>query len=61
MYEYKFINSDVGGLLFDETYEDIIKEYASQGWKLVQILPKDYTSHGKPNIFQVILERKLEK
>lgn len=61
MYEYKFISTDVSGFFTSESYEEVIKKYAKEGWRLVQILPKDYNSYGKPRIYQVVLEREIEE
>ena len=60
MYEYKFVEVSLGGLFTEATYQETIEEFALKGWRLVQLLPTKYNSHGKPTAFEIIFE-KLKK
>jgi hypothetical protein len=57
MYSYKFINvtHSIWTGKPEERIEDIIEDYAAQGWRLVQVLRETNTS-GKKNS-KIILER----
>ncbi|NBI28563.1 DUF4177 domain-containing protein [Chengkuizengella marina] len=57
MYEYKFVEANLGGWLSDSTYQEIINEHAKKGWKFVQVLPISYNGHGKPTKHEIIFER----
>ncbi len=60
MYKYKYITLDSKGFLGSKLgdYSEIIDKHAKEGWRLVQILPISYSSHGVPTEFQIILEGK---
>ncbi len=61
MYKYKYVKATLGGLLTNANHHEIIDEYAKDGWRLVQVLPMHYNSHGKPTEYEIIFERKIEK
>jgi len=52
----------MGGILIGDNHREIIDKYAEQGWRLIQIVPLDYTVPGRVNKnFEIIFERKLEE
>ncbi|MEC0370610.1 DUF4177 domain-containing protein [Paenibacillus chibensis] len=57
MYEYIFVDTSLGGFFTEATHQETIMEYAKQGWRLVQVLPTNYNSHGKPEYYEIIFER----
>jgi len=57
MYEYLFVDTSLGGFFTSATHRETIEEYASKGWRLVQVLPTHYDSHGKPTEYEIIFER----
>jgi Domain of unknown function (DUF4177) len=62
MYEYKIIKIELGGVFKanpKEDYTKIIAEYASQGWRLVQIFAPGLANNGAPVYFDVIFEREI--
>lgn len=62
MYEYKIIKIELGGVFNavpKEDYTQIIAEYASQGWRLVQIFAPGVSNNGMPKYFDVIFERAM--
>lgn len=61
MYEYKFVETSIGGLFSDAMYREAIEEHAKNGWRLVQILPTRYNGHGKPTGHEIIFERVAQK
>ncbi|WP_042149954.1 DUF4177 domain-containing protein [Paucisalibacillus sp. EB02] len=61
MYEYKFVETSLGGFFSTSTYRETIKSNASDGWKLVQVLPLEYTGYGKPKSYEIIFERPLQQ
>jgi hypothetical protein len=60
MYEYKFVETSLGGFFSSPTHRETINEYAAEGWKLVQVLPLEYNGHGKPTSYEIIFERLIE-
>lgn len=62
MYEYKSVNLDRKGFFGSELgdHNEIIDKYAKEGWRLVQILPTRYSSHGVPMEFEIIFEQKVD-
>lgn len=62
MYEYKYVEvvMDKGGLFSSQVpnYKEIIAEHAADGWRLVQIVEKDYNMDGRPWKFEAIFEKK---
>ena len=61
MYQYKFVEATLGGFFSAANHEEIINQHAKEGWRLVQVLPLYYNSHGKPTEYQIIFEKKLEE
>ncbi|TCZ79358.1 DUF4177 domain-containing protein [Paenibacillus albiflavus] len=60
MYEYTFVETSLGGFFSEATHRQTIIEYARAGWRLVQVLPTNYNGHGKPTLYEIIFERKIE-
>jgi len=61
MYEYKHVQATLGGFFKEANHREIINEHAKQGWRLVQVLPMYYNSHGKPMEYEIIFERKIDE
>ena len=59
MYEYKYVETTLGGFFTAANHHEIIDEHAKKGWKLVQVLPMYYNGHGKPTDYEIIFERKI--
>ncbi len=60
MYEYKAIKvglSKVGTIAPKEDYHRIIDEYASRGWRLVQLFAPPVGVYGVATYIEIILER----
>jgi hypothetical protein len=60
MYEYKYIPCSMGGIFTGDNHQELINQYAAQGWRLVQILPRYYNMEGRAKDFEIIFERKIE-
>lgn len=60
MYEYKFVETTLGGFFSEASHRETIMEHAKDGWRLVQVLATNYNGHGKPREYEIIFERKLE-
>lgn len=60
MYEYKYVQATLGGFFTEANHRELIDEYAKNGWRLVQVLPLYYNSHGKPTEYEIIFERPME-
>lgn len=63
MYEYKIIKINLGGIFNavpKEEYTKVIAEYASQGWRLVQIFAPGVANNGLPKYYDVIFERAMD-
>ncbi|QED46023.1 DUF4177 domain-containing protein [Cytobacillus dafuensis] len=60
MYEYKFVETSLGGFFSSPTHRETINAYASEGWRLVQVLPLEYNGHGKPMSYEIIFERLIK-
>lgn len=58
MYEYKFVEADLGGFFSVTNHREIINEHAKEGWRLVQVLAFDYDSKGRPKSYEIILKGK---
>ena len=64
-YEYKFVRVGEyrGSALFGvrdserETYQDAVREYAHQGWRLVQIFAPGTAAFGAARYYELIFER----
>ncbi|MGZ9583061.1 DUF4177 domain-containing protein [Paenibacillus marinisediminis] len=61
MYEYKYVETSLGGFIKSATHRETIDENAKDGWKLVQVLPTNYDSYGKPKAYEIIFERLVQK
>jgi hypothetical protein len=67
MYEYKFERMaanqfTLSGFQVDESvYQNVIREYARSGWRLVQIFAPPLTSQGRPKFYEMIFERPVSK
>lgn len=61
MYEYIFVETALGGFFSSPQHREMINDYAEQGWRLVQVLPFAYNSHGKPTEYEIIFERQIEE
>lgn len=59
MFVYLIINKVVN-LQVSINQNAIIDKYAKEGWRLVQVFPMNYNSHGKPMEYEVIFERKID-
>lgn len=60
MYEYKYVETTLGGFFADANHYEVIEKYAKEGWKLIQVLPMYYNSNGKPTKYEIIFEREVE-
>lgn len=60
MYEYKFVETSLGGFFTSASHRETIEEHAKEGWRLVQVLPTHYNSHGKPTEYEIIFEREMK-
>lgn len=58
MYQYKFVKATLGGFFEEANHREIINQHAQEGWRLVQVLPKEYNGHGKPISYEIIFEKK---
>ncbi|MBM7563883.1 DUF4177 domain-containing protein [Paenibacillus sacheonensis] len=61
MYEYKYVETSLGGFFTSATHRETIDEYAKQGWRLVQVLPTNYNGNGKPGEYEIIFERVIQQ
>ncbi|WP_227871947.1 DUF4177 domain-containing protein [Paenibacillus albus] len=46
LYEYKYVETSLGGFFSAPTHRETIDEYAKAGWRLVQVLGTNYDGHG---------------
>ena len=60
MYEYKFVQTHLGGIFREAKHRETIEQYAAKGWRLVQVLPMAYNGHGKPTDYEIIFERVIQ-
>ncbi len=62
-YEYKFVRLGEGVFASKskalEEYQQIVKDHAQDGWRLVQIFAPGTTMYGQAKYIEVILEREL--
>ena len=62
-YEYQFVRLGEG--LFGvrrsarEQYQQVITEYAEQGWRLVQVFAPSIAGYGAAKYYELIFEREL--
>ena len=59
MYEYEFVKIELNiwGSKPKEDYQDIIHQYASKGWRFVQIFAPSTKGYGSAAYFELIFER----
>lgn len=60
MYDYKFVRVEVNRWKGQpkEDYQQIIQEYAENGWRLVQIFAPAISGYGAASYFDIIFEKK---
>lgn len=64
MFEYEFVR--VGEGMFGvrqaavDEYQDAIRQYAAEGWRLVQVFAPPTTGHGRAPFIEIIFERQIE-
>ncbi|UKS29054.1 DUF4177 domain-containing protein [Paenibacillus sp. HWE-109] len=61
MYEYKYVETSLGGFFSSAKHRETIDENAKEGWRLVQVLPTNYNGHGKPMAYEIIFERLISR
>lgn len=61
MYEYKFVRLGQGLIAAkreaEDQYQDVVREHARQGWRLVQVFAPPIGSAGRALFFELIFER----
>jgi hypothetical protein len=60
LYEYKYVETSLGGFFSSATHRETIDEHAKDGWRLVQVLTTHYNGHGKPTDYEIIFERAIQ-
>lgn len=60
-YEYKYVETELGGYFANPTHRRTIDEYAKAGWRFVQVLGTNYDGHGKPMSAEIIFERVVQE
>ncbi len=64
MYEYKFYRIDlkikIRGAVLEEDYQEIVKDHAKQGYRLVQVFAPPIKGYGVADYFELIFERKIQ-
>lgn len=60
MYEYKYVETSLGGFFSEPEHQETINEHAKEGWRLVQVLPTNYNGHGKPTRYEIIFEKQIK-
>ena len=62
-YEYKFVRLGEGFLRARkearETYQDVIHQHATEGWRLVQIFAPGIGTYGSAKYYEIVFERQL--
>lgn len=61
MYEYKYVDTTLGGFFTVANHHEVIEEYVKEGWRLVQVLPTNYNGQGKPTKYEIIFERQVRE
>lgn len=60
-YEYEFVRLGEGWLHADsqaeQSYREVVKEYASNGWRLVQVFAPSLGARGLAKFYELIFER----
>jgi len=63
MYEYEFVKIDFVSSFMKripkEHYQDVIKTYAENGWRFVQIFAPATKGYGASEYFELIFEREV--
>ncbi|PAF15732.1 DUF4177 domain-containing protein [Terribacillus saccharophilus] len=61
MFEYKFVKVDLGTWNGKpkESYQAIINEHASDGWRFIQIFAPSTKGYGSAAYFEMIFEKPL--
>jgi hypothetical protein len=63
-YEYKFVRLGEGIIWVrseaQRTYQNVIDEYAKNGWRLVQIFAPSLSFYGVKRFYELIFEREKE-
>ena len=63
MYEYKFVKISLSsGFLVKkpkDDYQEIIREHAKHGWRLVQIFAPAISGYGIAKFYELIFERPI--
>ncbi|PSA94653.1 DUF4177 domain-containing protein [Bacillus atrophaeus] len=59
MKKYEFVRVELSSMRRrpKEDYQEIIHEYAKQGWKLVQIFAPSIDGYGAAAYFEIIFEK----
>ncbi len=59
-YEYKFVRMGEGWVGVKKSaqkeYQDVVKDHARQGWRLVQIFAPSIGGYGMSKYYELILE-----
>lgn len=65
MYEYKFVKIEFNKLSGKPTeyYQEVIKSFANQGWRFVQIFSPDFITSGVAAglYYELIFERPIKQ
>jgi hypothetical protein len=60
-YEYKFVRMGEGWVGVKKSaqkeYQDVVKDHARQGWRLIQIFAPSIGGYGMSKYYELILER----
>ena len=63
-YEYRFVRLGEGFIwvrsVAQENYQNVIDEYAKNGWRLVQIFAPSLSFYGVARFYELIFEREKE-
>lgn len=63
MYKYEFVKLKLRTGFFKsgpkEDYHEIVKTYAENGWRLVQIFAPGTSSYGTASYFELIFEKEV--
>ena len=63
-YEYEIVRHGEGMMWVKKqarnNYEEIVHDYASRGWRLVQVFAPSVGSSGYSKYFDIIFERRIQ-
>ena len=63
-YEYEIVRHGEGIMYVKKAarnnYEEIIKDYASRGWRLVTIVTPGVGAYGATKYFDLVFERRIQ-